>query len=136
MKLRLHSHAQELGISSSRNTLCSRIRRQDTQIGTGMAHLLLAQTNDHILLKSHHRFGRAESGVDTQVLGIEISRHHAVIVWTGTHWTLRDTSKNGVFVNQLKISPDIDRVLNLGDVITFSDLHPHSYIVSSLNPPG
>lgn len=101
-----------------------------------MAHLLLAQTNDHILLKSKHRFGRAESEVDTLVLGIEISRHHAVIAWTGEHWTLRDISKNGVFVNQLKISPDIDRVLNLGDVITFSDLHPHSFIVSCLAPPG
>ncbi|WP_171045639.1 FHA domain-containing protein [Pseudoalteromonas rubra] len=100
-----------------------------------MAHLLLAQTNDHILLKPEHRFGRAESEVDTQVLGIEISRHHAVIAWTGQHWALRDISKNGVFVNQLKISPDTDRVLNLGDVITFSDLHPHSFIVSCLAPP-
>ncbi|MCO7190869.1 MULTISPECIES: FHA domain-containing protein [unclassified Pseudoalteromonas] len=135
MKERLQSHAQEMGISSSRDTHCSKIRRQDTQIGTGMAHLLLAQTNDHIVLKAHHRFGRAESGVDTQVLGIEISRHHAVITWTGEHWTLRDTSKNGVFVNQVKILPDADIKLNLGDVITFSDLHPYSFIMSSLASP-
>ncbi|WP_125721882.1 FHA domain-containing protein [Pseudoalteromonas rubra] len=101
-----------------------------------MAHLLLAQTNDHIPLKPHHRFGRAHGEVDTQVFGIEISRHHAVIIWTGEQWALRDTSKNGVFVNRVKISPDVDTVLSLGDVITFSDLHPHSFIVSSLNPPG
>ncbi|KAF7783806.1 hypothetical protein PRUB_a5113 [Pseudoalteromonas rubra] len=100
-----------------------------------MAHLLLAQTNDHILLNSNHRFGRAEDEVDTQVLGVEISRHHAVIVWTGEQWTLRDTSKNGVFVNQNRIVPETERVLSLGDVITFSELHPHSYIVSSLTPP-
>ncbi|KNC67367.1 FHA domain-containing protein [Pseudoalteromonas ardens] len=100
-----------------------------------MAHLLLAQTNDHILLNPNHRFGRAEGEVDTQVLGVEISRHHAVIVWTGEQWILRDTSKNGVFVNQNRIVPETDRVLSIGDVITFSELHPHSFIVSSLAPP-
>ncbi|WP_046006715.1 FHA domain-containing protein [Pseudoalteromonas rubra] len=100
-----------------------------------MAHLLLAQTNDHILLKPLHRFGRAQDEVDTQVFGIEISRHHAVIVWTGEQWMLKDISKNGVFVNQVKISPEVDTVLSLGDVITFSDLHPHSFVVSSLAPP-
>ncbi|MCG7537717.1 FHA domain-containing protein [Pseudoalteromonas sp. OOF1S-7] len=100
-----------------------------------MAHLLLAQTNEHIPLKPRHRFGRAECEVDTQVLGIEISRHHAVITWCDEQWVLRDISKNGVFVNQLKITPNTNMVLNLGDVITFSDLHPHSFVVSSLSPP-
>ncbi|QPB82294.1 FHA domain-containing protein [Pseudoalteromonas rubra] len=100
-----------------------------------MAHLLLAQTNDHILLNSYHRFGRAEGEVDTQLLGVEISRHHAIIVWTGEQWTLRDTSKNGVFVNQNRIVSKTDWVLSIGDVISFSELHPYSFIVSSLTPP-
>ncbi|MCF2857945.1 FHA domain-containing protein [Pseudoalteromonas sp. SMS1] len=100
-----------------------------------MAKLRVKDSTDVIYLKAFHRFGRLTYSVDTQVSGVEISRIHAVIEHNGEHWELRDLSKNGVWMNGQRIAYNQAIALKVDDEITFSEMHPQTFIVDSISPP-
>lgn len=48
----------------------------------------------------------------------EISRHHAMITFTGSGFVVKDTgSTNGTFVNETKVEPQTEADLNHGDIL-------------------
>ncbi|MDK1287116.1 FHA domain-containing protein [Pseudoalteromonas umbrosa] len=100
-----------------------------------MAKLKVKDCSDVIYLKAFHRFGRLTYSVDTHVSGVEISRIHAVIEHNGEAWELRDLSKNGVWLNGQRIAYNQAIHLKVDDEITFSEMHPQTFIVDSIAPP-
>ncbi|KZN43685.1 FHA domain-containing protein [Pseudoalteromonas luteoviolacea] len=100
-----------------------------------MAKLRVKDSTEVIYLKAFHRFGRLIYSVDTQVSGVEISRIHAVIEHNGDNWELRDLSKNGVWMNGQRIAYNQAIALKVDDEITFSEMHPQTFIVYSTSPP-
>jgi len=100
-----------------------------------MAILINNQTHESCLLQPHHSFGRLKSSVNTCILDPYISKVHAFIEWNGQHWTMRDVSSNGIWINAKKLVRDQVAQLNVGDSIKFSSKSGYGFEVRDLNPP-
>ncbi len=97
--------------------------------------ILSGPDNEFILLYSHHSFGRLAEKVDTMVQEPVVSRLHAVIKWHEDHWTLRDVSSNGTWINGQRIPQNHTTFLKLNDSIKFGSPHAGSYHVLDLSSP-
>ena len=86
-------------------------------------------------LMAHHTIGRRQGGVDTRIPTGEISGIHAAIQWTGTHWNLRDLSRNGTWLNGQQLVPAKNYPLELGDRIAFGRANNPEWAVESLDAP-
>lgn len=95
-----------------------------TDVTTGKAHIL----------GSTFLVGRSSScalPLDSR----KISSAHAVFHWRGAGWELRDLhSKNGTFVNQVRLQPGETIAIAKGVSIAFGDL-AHSFVLSDDGPP-
>lgn len=100
-----------------------------------MATLIDYQTKENVLLQPHHSFGRLKSSVNTFILDPYISKIHAFIEWNGLHWTLRDMSSNGTWLNGKKLVKDQYVELNEGDIIKYSNNAGYAFEVKDLKPP-
>jgi len=91
---------------------------------------------DHpVYLMAHHTIGRRQGAVDTRITSAEISGIHAAIQWTGTHWNIRDLSRNGTWVNGQQLVPAKNYPLQLGDRIAFGRAGNPVWTVESLDAP-
>ena len=64
-----------------------------------------------LLIDGHLRF-------DIRPHDPEISRHHAMITFTGSGFVVKDTgSTNGTFVNEAKVEPQTEAELRHGDIL-------------------
>jgi len=100
-----------------------------------MAYLVSPETKYQLYLKAFHQFGRLSSAVDTLIASPEISRIHAIIEWIDNAWFIRDISKNGVWLNNEKITANKLYRLNITDEISFAEQKKVSFIVESLEQP-
>ncbi|NQZ06459.1 MAG: FHA domain-containing protein [Algicola sp.] len=100
-----------------------------------MAYLTAENSNNKIYLKPFHRLGRLPDAVDTVVESREVSRIHAIIEWIDNHWTIRDVSKNGIWVNNEKIKSNESCILTLKDKICFAIKDNINFIVDSVERP-
>ncbi|KNC67151.1 FHA domain-containing protein [Pseudoalteromonas ardens] len=100
-----------------------------------MATLKHKQQSKYLYLKSFHRFGRLKHSVDSCFDELAISRIHAVIEWQQGYWFLRDLSRNGTWLNDVRVPYNQDVALNINDEIRFSDSSCHSFSVTDLAPP-
>jgi len=74
-----------------------------------------------VFLSARHLFGRSP-GVNTQISSPEVSGEHAVFLWTGERWELRDLgSKNGTWVGDTQLGPGERKVVAAGDAVAFGD---------------
>lgn len=100
-----------------------------------MATLLNRQTNEKVMLRADHTFGRDQQTNITALQGVTASRNHAVISWDGDKWCLRDLSTNGSFINDnlIKLS---SRPLEDFAKIKFGDESLEIWEVLDLDPPA
>jgi len=88
-----------------------------------MAKLLNTQSNQLIVLRSQHLFGRHSGGSNTILDNPEASRLHASILWNGTFWQLQDSSSNGTYINNKLSNNGIKTRLIINDEIKFGDIN-------------
>ncbi len=100
-----------------------------------MAYLIPSNTKCPLYLKTFHQFGRLVSAVDTLIDSPEMSRIHAIIEWVDNAWFIRDLSKNGVWLNNERISANSLYRLTLADHICFADQKNISFVVENLDEP-
>ena len=71
--------------------------------------------------------GRGES-CDIQLSSQEVSKHHALFRASPDGWLIQDaSSRNGTFVNHLRLTPKHDHRVNPGDQVRFADVLAESY---------
>ncbi len=100
-----------------------------------MATLFNSQLKQSFTLFEHHIFGRHPNATGTQLKNRDASRMHAVILWDGERWSLKDSSANGTFVNGHKISKCVNHRLNTGDTICFGSEQSEHWEIRDLHPP-
>lgn len=100
-----------------------------------MACLQHPDREQPVYLMAHHTIGRRPGAVDTRITSAEISGIHAAIQWTGTHWNIRDLSRNGTWVNKQQLVPAKNYPLQEGDQIAFGRANNPVWVVENLDPP-
>ncbi|GMG87042.1 FHA domain-containing protein [Biformimicrobium ophioploci] len=100
-----------------------------------MASIRNPQTHARVYLMTHHTIGRKTDVVDTCIATPEISGIHAAILWNGDHWSLRDLSRNGTWINKQQLVPARNQELSVGDEIRFGRPGNPAWRVESLEPP-
>jgi len=101
-----------------------------------MAYLLNHQAQSRCYLYAYHSFGRFAYSVDTLITNPCVSKIHAVIEWKNDHWSIRDLSSNGTWLNHNRLTKEVPLRLKVGDIIRFSDNEELSYQVEELSPPA
>jgi len=100
-----------------------------------MAHLIEQQTGFKVYLRNYHSFGRLTGSVSTAIEMNRVSRIHAIIEWLDDHWTIRDLSTNGMWVNGKRLTKNQVHCLKLKDKLSFANLAAANYVVADLQPP-
>jgi hypothetical protein len=100
-----------------------------------MACLQHPDREQPVYLMAHHTIGRRHGAVDTRITNAEISGIHAAIQWTGSHWNIRDLSRNGTWLNGQPLIPAKNHPLHLGDKIAFGRANNALWVVENLDPP-
>ncbi len=93
-------------------------------------------SGEKIFLKSHHVFGRNREKADTELKNKDISQIHATIRWDGWNWMLTDLSRNGIWIDGIRIVPGKNTGLKEGSVIRFSSAGESSWKLTDLRPPA
>lgn len=100
-----------------------------------MACLQHPDREQPVYLMAHHTIGRRQGAVDTRITSVEISGIHAAVQWTGTHWNIRDLSRNGTWLNGQQLVPAKNYQLQLGDKISFGRADNPLWTVENLDAP-
>lgn len=100
-----------------------------------MAKLLKLNSEQTVLLRTTHVFGRSSSAVNTRITDANVSRVHASLVWQQFEWVLQDKSTNGTFVNGTRVQKESQVKLQPGDIIQFGSLHSDKWQLQSDEPP-
>lgn len=100
-----------------------------------MACLQHPDRDQPVYLMAHHTVGRRQGVADTRITLPEISGIHAAIQWTGSHWIIRDISRNGTWVNGQQLIPAKNQQLQIGDRITFGRATNPVWKVENLDAP-
>jgi len=100
-----------------------------------MAYLLEHSTQTCLPLAPHHTFGRLANSVNTLIDKPYISKLHAAIEWTGSHWCLKSLGLNGTWINGSLLNQSDSRDLNLQDDIRFAEPGDPGFTVTDLTPP-
>lgn len=100
-----------------------------------MATLVNLNTQEEVKLQALHTFGRTAGNSDTLLYNIEASRLHAVIIWDGRRWFLKDSSANGSFVNGAFCQSGTKIELNKGDKLHFGSLDSPTWALINVDEP-
>ena len=82
-----------------------------------MAYIKFLESKDIEYLREHHTLGRRADSVDTLLDFPFISKIHAVIEWREPNWLIKDVSRNGVWLNQQRLSPQVRTILKKNDIV-------------------
>ncbi len=100
-----------------------------------MALLINEKTGEKVYLNPHHTFGRREDAVDTALSISGISKIHAVIEYRDDHWSVRDISKNGTWIDRERLESGLPKKLKAKQRIAFAGQLEESWLVENLNAP-
>lgn len=100
-----------------------------------MAKLFFPEQKLTILPKNHHKIGRSSGTVDTTIKIPEVSRLHCILNYVGQHWSIRDVSTNGVWVNGEMMPLKSATEIKVGDEIVLSGIESTKFIVLDEAPP-
>lgn len=99
-----------------------------------MGQIEREEDGQQIVLNAWHTVGRSRQ-CDLQLADREISKQHALIMWDGAQWTLRDLhSKNGTWFNNSAVQPGRDVPLQMGSTIAFGSLQDRWRVISLSEP--
>ena len=101
-----------------------------------MASLRCENTMQSVYLKAHHRIGRVLHSVDTFLSEKSVSRIHAIIEWDTGQWKIHDHSRNGTWLNGVKLTKDQRYTLKAGDRLNFGDAELRPFVVENVTPPS
>ena len=100
-----------------------------------MAILKQLQTHQRSVLRTTHLIGRDPGHSHICLPNNDISRQHAQLLWQAPHWLIRDTSKNGVWLNGQRIKAQQTPTLCVGDQLRFGLQHDNTWeLVDSAAP--
>lgn len=100
-----------------------------------MAYLINQHHQSRIYLRDYHSFGRLAYSVTTFLAFPKVSRIHAVIEWLDDHWSIRDLSTNGLWLNGTKCTKEQSYTLKKNDLLCFANLEEASFKVKDISPP-
>lgn len=100
-----------------------------------MATIINSSTEETVILRSQHVFGRHPATAHTLLSDQASSRIHATVHWEGGDWQLRDSSSNGTFLNSQQLTPGQKYPLTISDRIQFSGPQACVWQVVDLEPP-
>lgn len=100
-----------------------------------MAILKQLNTGQRSILRAQHTIGRDPAHSHTCIHDGDISRQHSQLYWQPPHWLLRDTSKNGVWLNHQRIQPLETPRLSVGDQLRFGLQQHNVWHVLNLEAP-
>ena len=86
-------------------------------------------------VREYHTFGRRAESVDTFIEHSSVSKLHTFIEWKNSQWYINDVSKNGVWLNEKKITPYTPTTLSNGDVVEIAGLAESAFKVCDLVEP-
>ncbi len=92
-----------------------------------MAILFNIQTQKSLVLRNPHTFGRSATSCNTLLAGTKVSRLHCSIHWNGSYWLLQDSSTNGCFINQVRMTKTKMKRLKQADKLNFADLDSETW---------
>jgi len=101
-----------------------------------MAILSDRSTGAKHVLRPYHVFGRSPGHVNCLLLAADVSLIHACARWSDGQWTLTDQSRNGSFVNGLRLAKDVPTPMRVGDEVRFGTPQGHAWQVDDLSPPA
>lgn len=101
-----------------------------------MAIIKNLSTEETVFIKSLHVFGRNREKADTELKSKDISQIHASIRWDGWEWIITDFSRNGIWINGIRLVPGKNRRLMQGDIIHFGRSDNMAWELSDLKPPS
>lgn len=101
-----------------------------------MAMIENLSTGEKVFLKPHHVFGRNREKADTELRSKEISQIHASIRWDGSEWMVTDFSRNGVWIDGVRLVPGKSAGLKEGCIIHFGSSGSAAWKLSDLKPPS
>jgi len=100
-----------------------------------MATLLNLHTSEKVQLLALHTFGRKSGSSNTLLYNSEASRLHAVIMWDGKNWFLKDSSANGSYLNGRHCQTAAKVALEKGDTLQFGSLQGEVWQVDCVAAP-
>jgi hypothetical protein len=101
-----------------------------------MGMLFNLATEERVLLRANHVFGRSESRADTCILDADVSSMHAVMRFRDGVWSIADFSRNGTWVDGEALRPGRWLPLNRGQEVRFGCGTRSVWQVDDLSPPG
>lgn len=101
-----------------------------------MGILKNTKTEESIFLKSHHVFGRNREKADTELKDKDISQIHASVRWNGREWLITDFSRNGTWIDGIRLVPGEKTRLKKENVIRFSTLGGSEWRLVDNMPPS
>ncbi len=101
-----------------------------------MARIKHQSRNLERYLRGHHVFGRDTHYADITLGDAHCSRVHAVVEWDGKHWTLKDVSRNGTWLNERPLESNLPAVLDVGSLVRFGSPSADAWRVTDLAPPA
>ena len=94
------------------------------------------KTRESIFLKSHHVFGRNREKADTELKYKDVSQIHASVRWNGREWQLTDFSRNGTWIDGIRLIPGEKTGLKEKNIIRFSTLGESEWHLIDDKPPS
>ncbi len=100
-----------------------------------MAFLFDLHNQQPISLTPFHSIGRLPHFNHLVLDNPYISKLHGLIEWYQSHWTLRDMSHNGIWLNQQRVNRHVRYILQCGDHICFAQQLNFSFKITDLSAP-
>lgn len=100
-----------------------------------MAILLNKKTQQSIILRGNHTFGRDAKTNITALQSLSASRNHAFITWDNDGWKIKDTSSNGTYLYKTRLGNGCYHELELGDTIQFGHQPCDVWSLVDASPP-
>lgn len=101
-----------------------------------MGMLFNLATEERVLLRANHVFGRSETRADTCILEADVSLMHAVVRYRDGAWSIADFSRNGTVVDGEALRPGRWLALKKGQKVRFGGGARCVWQVNDLSPPG
>ncbi len=100
-----------------------------------MAYLVDVDTGERIYLYSCHSIGRLKFTVDSVIDHPQLSKIHLILEWESTHWSARDVSTNGTWLDGEKMSPGVRYKLSRRTRIALAGTSGCEFQVADVSAP-
>lgn len=101
-----------------------------------MAMLCNVRTGAHLMLRPLHTFGRHPTACQTVLQSTVVSHIHALARWTSQHWEVFDQSRNGTYVDDVRLPAGEWQALRVGSRLSLGNSPEARWTIVDLAPPA